>query len=81
MITTTIILINLKDDRWSEAETIEALREAGPVTFLDLQTGIVSVVFGVLEPGLHGGGRGVEGGGGRSHSPAGNTRLEVAMQE
>ena len=81
MITTTIILINLKDDKWSEAETIEALREAGPVTFLDLQTGIVSVVFGVLEPGLHGGGRGVEGGGGRSHSPAGNTRFEVGMQE
>ena len=42
--TTTIILINLKDDRWSEAETIEALREAGLVTFLDLQTGIVSGV-------------------------------------
>ena len=43
MITTTVILIgiNLKDDRWSEAETIEALREAGPVTFLDLQTGIL----------------------------------------
>ena len=43
MITTTVIRIgiNLKDDRWSEAETIEALREAGPVTFLDLQTGIV----------------------------------------
>ena len=40
--TTTIILINLKDDKWSEAETIEALREAGLVTFLDLQTGIVS---------------------------------------
>ena len=41
---TTIILRidnknNLKDDRWSEAETIEALREAGLVTFLDLQTG------------------------------------------
>ena len=43
MISSTVILvgINLKDDRWSEAETIEALREAGPVTFLDLQIEIV----------------------------------------
>jgi len=31
-----VLLPSLKDDRWSEAETIEALREAGPVTFLDL---------------------------------------------
>ena len=46
MITTSVILvlIDLKDDRWSEAETIEALRKAGLVTFLDLQSGIVSGV-------------------------------------
>jgi len=31
-----VLLPSLKDDRWSEAETIEALREAGLVTFLDL---------------------------------------------
>ena len=34
---------NLKDDRWSEAETIEALREAGLVTFLDLQKEFAAV--------------------------------------
>ena len=33
------IFNNLNDERWSEAETIEALREAGLVTFLDLQKG------------------------------------------
>ena len=45
MMTTTITinLINLKDDRWSEAETIEALREAGLVTFLDLQKEFAAV--------------------------------------
>ena len=32
-----------------------------------------------MQPGLHGGGRGVEGGGGGRHSPAGNTRFEVGM--
>jgi len=31
-----VLFPSLKDDRWSEAETIEALREAGLVTFLDL---------------------------------------------
>ena len=47
MMTTTITInligINLKDDRWSEAETIEALREAGLVTFLDLQKEFAAV--------------------------------------
>ena len=49
MMTTTITInligINLKDDRWSEADTIEALREAGLVTFLDLQGIVLGVSF------------------------------------
>ena len=31
------LILNLRDERWSEADTIDALREAGLVTFLDLK--------------------------------------------
>jgi len=31
-----VLFPSLNDERWSEADTIEALREAGLVTFLDL---------------------------------------------
>jgi len=31
-----LVLPSLRDERWSEADTMDALREAGLVTFLDL---------------------------------------------